>query len=227
MARPRTVVIFDIGGVIADSPIQAIRRFCRAAGIADLNPFLGRSTAWDAFMRGRLKPADFPKAAYEECIASDYKDGVGLGARGWGKMLDSMASSGYRPLMIRTLRRLRSAGFKLVALTNNYDTEPLPDAEEQARADAEHKKFVGLFDHFVESRVVGLSKPDRRFYEYALKEAGCSPSDAIFLDDIGANLKTAKGMGIHTILVRNDTDTSFHDAVGELQAQTGVELIDR
>mmetsp|Transcript_82743 Transcript_82743/g.255740 ORF Transcript_82743/g.255740 Transcript_82743/m.255740 type:complete len:237 (-) Transcript_82743:43-753(-) len=226
MAAGRRVVIFDIGGVIADSPIVAIRRFCREAGIADLNPFLGRSGAWDAFMRGKLKPGDFPKAAHEESVASDYKDGIGLGVQGWGRMLDSIVSNGYRPLMIRTLRRLRDAGFKLVALTNNYDTEPLPDPKEQAKAEVEHQKFVGLFDHFVESRVVGLSKPDRRFYEHALGEAGCSASDAIFLDDIGANLKTARILGIHTILVRNDTDTSFHDAVRELQTLTGVALLD-
>uniref|UniRef100_A0A7S1W3N7 Uncharacterized protein n=1 Tax=Alexandrium catenella TaxID=2925 RepID=A0A7S1W3N7_ALECA len=226
MDGSRQVVIFDIGGVIADSPILAIRRFCQKAGIADVNPFLGRSRAWDAFMQGKLKPAGFPRAVYEECTEADYKDGIQLGVQGWMELLESMVSSGYRPLMIRTLRRLRSTGFKLVALTNNYDTEPLPKAEDQARAEAEHQKFMRLFDHFIESRVVGLSKPDKRFYEYALKAAGCSAGDAIFLDDIGANLKTAKGMGIRTILVRNETDTTFHAAVQELQSLTGVALLD-
>merc|ERR1711964_672279 len=143
-----------------------------------------------------------------------------------GKMLESMAGDGHRPLMIRTLRRLRAAGFTIAALTNNFHSTPMVDPKLQAAGDREHAKFVALFDHFIESRVVGLSKPDRRFYEHALRTIGCAPGDAVFLDDIGANLKAARDLGIRTVLVRNDTDRSFHDALRELQDVTGVVLLD-
>lgn len=114
----------------------------------------------------------------------------------------------------------------MCALTNNFNTEPLGDPEEQAKADAAHEKFVSLFDHFIESRLVGLSKPDPRLYEHALKIIGCMPGETIFLDDIGINLKTPRKMGIHTILVKNTSETSFHDALRELQDLTGVVLLD-
>merc|ERR1719327_2635868 len=104
--------------------------------------------------------------------------------------------------MIQVLKRLRLAGFVVAALTNNFNTAPLADSEQQAALDEQHAKFVALFDHFIESRVVGMSKPDPRFYEYALSKIGCKPDEAIFLDDLGANLKTAKELGIH-ILVKN------------------------
>jgi beta-phosphoglucomutase-like phosphatase (HAD superfamily) len=42
---PIRAVLFDIGGVIADSPIMAIRRYCESIGIPDINPFLGDSPA--------------------------------------------------------------------------------------------------------------------------------------------------------------------------------------
>jgi FMN phosphatase YigB (HAD superfamily) len=48
----------------------------------------------------------------------------------------------------------------------------------------------------------------------------------IFLDDIGLNLKAAKKMGIHTILVKNTSDTSFTAALDELQGLTDVILRD-
>lgn len=225
MDTTRRVIIFDLGGVVADSPILAIRRFCRDIGVIDMNPFLGKSDAFHSFMQGKLKPSDFPNAVHKECVDTAFREGVQLGVDGWTKLLASMTQGGHRPLMIRTLRRLRQAGFRLAALTNNYDTEPLPDPKQQAQAEQEQSKFVALFDHFIESRVVGLSKPDPKFYEYALKVIGCLPGEAVFLDDIGANLKPPKRMGIHTIHVNNDTDTSFHQALRDLETVTGVDLL--
>merc|ERR1712039_113293 len=130
------------------------------------------------------------------------------------------------PLMIRALKRLRASGFIVCALTNNFDTEPLPDKEEQTKLDEAHQKFVALFDHFIESRVVGLSKPDPQFYMHALKAIGCAAEEAIFLDDIGVNVKAARKLGIDTILVKNTSETSFHDALRELERRTGVALLD-
>jgi hypothetical protein len=45
------------------------------------------------------------------------------------------------------------------------------------------------------------------------------------LDDIGINLKAAKAMGVHTILVKNTSDTSFIEALEELHKLTGVNLL--
>lgn len=42
-----------------------------------------------------------------------------------------------------------------------------------------------LFDDIIESRVVGLRKPDPAFFTYALARLGLAPDEAIFLDDIG------------------------------------------
>jgi hypothetical protein len=65
-----------------------------------------------------------------------------------------------------------------------------------------------------------------RFYKYAFDSIGCKAADVIFLDDIGLNLKAARKLGVHTILVKNTTSTSFHAALGELQDATGVSLLD-
>jgi putative hydrolase of the HAD superfamily len=53
----------------------------------------------------------------------------------------------------------------------------------------------------VESAVVGLRKPDPRIYELVLGHLEVEPAEAVFLDDLGINLKPARAMGMTTIKV--------------------------
>jgi putative hydrolase of the HAD superfamily len=74
-------------------------------------------------------------------------------------------------------------------------------------------------DVVVESSKVGLRKPDTAIYELVCDELGVSPSDAVFLDDLGVNLKPARAMGMTTIKVA-DPD----DALAELEKIVGFPL---
>jgi putative hydrolase of the HAD superfamily len=58
-----------------------------------------------------------------------------------------------------------------------------------------------LFDAVLESRVLGVRKPDPRFYELACTVLGVEPEESVFLDDLGVNLKPARALGMHTIKV--------------------------
>ena len=46
-----------------------------------------------------------------------------------------------------------------------------------------------------------MNKPDSKAYEEILKRLCVKPSEAVFLDDIGMNLKSAKSLGMETIKV--------------------------
>jgi putative hydrolase of the HAD superfamily len=46
-----------------------------------------------------------------------------------------------------------------------------------------------------------LRKPDPRIYELACAQLGVEPREAVFLDDIGRNLKAARALGMTTIRV--------------------------
>ena len=76
-----------------------------------------------------------------------------------------------------------------------------------------------LFDEIVESSVVGVRKPEPRFYEIACERLGVEPAECVFLDDLGINLKPAKAMGMATIKVV-DPDV----ALDELEAIVGISL---
>lgn len=58
-----------------------------------------------------------------------------------------------------------------------------------------------LFLQIVESCIEGICKPDPRIYQLCAKRLGVQPTEAIFLDDIGQNLKAAAQLGFHTIKV--------------------------
>ena len=76
-----------------------------------------------------------------------------------------------------------------------------------------------LFDVVIESSRVGVRKPDPKFYEIACKELEIHPSEAVFLDDLGVNLKPARAMGMATIKVI-DPD----QALAELEELVGFPL---
>ena len=67
---------------------------------------------------------------------------------------------------------------------------------------------------FVESRAVGMRKPDPRIYRLVCRELGVEPGRTAFLDDIGANLKSARALGMATIKVV-DPDAALRE-LGEL-----------
>lgn len=46
-----------------------------------------------------------------------------------------------------------------------------------------------------------MRKPDPRIYQYTLDRLQTAPQEAVFLDDLGHNLKAAQKLGIRTIKV--------------------------
>jgi epoxide hydrolase-like predicted phosphatase len=102
--------------------------------------------------------------------------------------------------------RIRGRGLRAAALTNNWGGDGTQILREH-------------FDPFVESCVVGLRKPDPRIYLHACEAAGVRPPEAVFLDDIGRNLKPARELGMRTIKV-DDPDA----ALAELEDALGFAL---
>ena len=64
-----------------------------------------------------------------------------------------------------------------------------------------------------------MRKPDPRIYQIALEQLGVEAANALFLDDIGQNLKSARALGLTTIKV---TDPAL--AIAEMEAVLGLDL---
>jgi putative hydrolase of the HAD superfamily len=80
-------------------------------------------------------------------------------------------------------------------------------------------EVLDLFDVIVESSRVGVRKPDARFYEIACELLDIEPADAVFLDDLGVNLKPARELGMTTIKVGDP-----QVAIAELETVVGFSL---
>ena len=136
---------------------------------------------------------------------------AGLRVSGAAIMQRLASATDVRPQALVAIRKLRAAGRKVGALTNNWANE-----DQSSKMDA----LRGEFDVFIESTRVGLRKPDPRIYQLACSQLGVKPAEAVFLDDIGLNLKGARALGMTTIKV-----VSLSDALRELEAVVGVPLL--
>ncbi|HEV7730782.1 MAG TPA: HAD family phosphatase [Candidatus Binatia bacterium] len=200
-------VIFDIGGVVVGSPLHAIAQYERDLGIIPgvVNRVVvdtGPTGGWSRLERGELTLDAFYPVFEADCA------GVGATIDAREMMRRVGESTVPRPVMIEAIRRIRAAGLKAGALTNNWITE-----------DAGTGVLKPYFDAFVESAVVGWRKPDPRIYELVCRELDVTPPQAAFLDDIGTNLKSARALGMTTIKV-DDPDT----ALAELERHLGLTL---
>jgi len=67
---------------------------------------------------------------------------------------------------------------------------------------ADRFPFLRLADHAVLSHELGLRKPEPGIYRAALEAAGnVMPQEALFIDDLKANVSAASALGINTVLL--------------------------
>jgi putative hydrolase of the HAD superfamily len=210
---PPKAVIFDFGGVIVSSPFEAFARYERANALPDsflrrLNANDPDTNAWARLERNELDAAGFAAQFEAEAEAAGYRID--------GEAVLGLLVGEIRPRMLEALRRCHER-LKTALLTNNFVIgEASGEADTNAGPLAEVSDYL---DVVVESSKVGLRKPDTAIYELVCDELGVSPSDAVFLDDLGVNLKPARAMGMTTIKVA-DPD----DALAELEKIVGFPL---
>jgi putative hydrolase of the HAD superfamily len=204
-ARSHLAVLFDFGGVILSSPFDAFNEYEAASNlpkdfIRSVNTTNPDSNAWARLERNELSPAEFDDVFAEESAA--------LGHRVPGRDVLGLLDGSIRPEMVDLLDRVKAAGYRTACLTNNTATS---DSDRDHHRRAEVRAVMDRFDHVVESSVVGVRKPEPRFYEIACELLNVTPADCVFLDDLGINLKPAAAMGMTTIKV-----TSAAQAIDDL-----------
>ncbi len=203
---PITAALFDFGGVILSSPFEAFAHYEVAHElptdfIRTVNATDPDTNAWARLERSEVDLDGFAAAFEEESSR------LGHRVPGWDVL--GLLAGEVRPEMVEAVRRCGER-LKTALLTNNVaGLEFNP-----AMAD-----IVALFDTVVESSVVGVRKPDPEFYEIACERLGIAPTEAVFLDDLGINLKPARAMGMQTIKVGDPAV-----AIAELEAIVGFPL---
>lgn len=210
-------VLWDFGGVILSSPFVAFNRYEAERGlprdfIRGVNARNPHGNAWARLERGEIGVADFAALFADESEA--------MGHRIDGHDILRLISGEVQPEMVEALRRVGKR-YKTACLTNNMPAgSGLAMARSPALA-AAVEEITKLFDVVVESSKVGIRKPEHRFYQIACELLDIQPTEAVFLDDLGINLKPARDMGMKTIKVAGPDQ-----AIADLEAVLGHSLAD-
>ena len=209
---PIQAVIWDFGGVISSSPFEAFRAFEQARGLpADflrqINARNHLDNAWARFERSAIDLNAFDQAFADEAAA--------LGQVVRGREVVALLGGQIRPQMVLALQRLRPR-LKIGLITNNVASAELPGADPSGR-----DEVLALFHHVIESAKLGLRTPALAIYTLMTDALGVAPTQAVFLDDLGVNLKPARALGMHTIKVDNPDL-----ALAELERLVGFALRD-
>ncbi len=196
---PLRAVLWDFGGVVLSSPFDAFARYEQLAGlppdtIRSLNATNPDTNAWALFERSDVSFDEFCQLFEAEALAA----GHSVDAR---KVM-SLLHGEIRPQMVSAISKCKTAGYLVACLTNNVRTT------EEASDRSDVAEVMAMFDHVTESRHMGVRKPEVRFYELACEALGIVAHEAVFLDDLGINLKPAAAMGMRTIKV-GDPDVAL------------------
>lgn len=196
-------LLVDFGGVLTSDVFASFARFCRAEGLdADHVKQLFRTDETARDLLVRLETGTLPEPEFEAAFAAR----LGLPpddliARLFGAIAPDEA-------MVGAVRAAKAHGLVTGLLSNSWGM-----ATDYAALGPD------LFDAQVISAVEGMRKPDPRIYPLAAQRMGLDPSEIVFVDDLGFNLKPARALGMTTVLHEGAATTVPH-----LERLFGVKL---
>ena len=191
-------VFWDFGGVITSSPFDSFNIFEESQNlpkdiIRTINSTNPDNNAWAKLERSEIDQEEF------DSLFEFESQEFGFSIR--GKEVLTLLKGQIRPEMVKALRKIKN---KLVqgCLTNNIQSNDNQEIQkENTSISRAHQEVMGLFDFVFESSEENVRKPDPRFYKLACDRGKVKPSEVIFLDDLGINLKPARVLGMQTIKV--------------------------
>ena len=126
------------------------------------------------------------------------------------------------PDAVPTLRELKRRGYKLGVIANqNYGTEMR----------LKNWNLLRFFEVIAASAELGMAKPDPAFFEWALKQADCSPQNAVMVGDrMDNDMEPANRLGMHSVRLKRGLG-AYHepqsdDEVPEYTISMLAELLD-
>ncbi len=206
-------ILWDFGGVFTSSPFEAFNRLEERIGaprdfIRRINATNPETNAWARFESNSVSLAEFDTLFAEESAAAGHRIN--------GSEVIALLSGELRPRMVAVLEQCKTH-FKVACITNNVKAGEGPG---MSRDPAKAQAVAGVmekFDLVVESSIEGIRKPNPEIYRLTCTRLGVQPGQAVFLDDLGINLKPAAAMGMQTIKVLSE-----EQAINDLAAVTGI-----
>lgn len=196
-------LLVDWGGVLTNSPFDSFRAFCEAEGLGpeEVTQRFRSDPSSRELLIG-LETGTLPEEEFEARFAPL------LGVEAPGLIDRLFAGATPDEAMLGAVRRAHEAGIRTGLISNSWGTRRYDRAA-----------LAELFDGIVISGEVGMRKPTPDIYTLGAREIGLEPSQCVFVDDLGFNLKPAAELGMATVHHVNAAET-----IAELERLLGVEL---
>lgn len=170
--------IFDMGGVVCDET-RVTPLIAKHLGISrgEFIALMGAERI-RALQTGRITTECFWQE-FSAVYGSEIQEDL------WRKYFDPVRNLKTMAVIAELQQHLR-----VVVGTNTIDSHYTVHAE---------KGDYDIFQAIYASHLIGQVKPDADFYHYILQSEGCSPAEAIFIDDSLDNVRAAAQLGIVAI----------------------------
>jgi 2-haloacid dehalogenase len=185
-SQGRTIVVFDLGGVLIDWDPRHLYRKLFAGDNAAMEHFLATvcTHEWN-----RCQDAGRSFTAGARLLKTEHPDKAEL-IEAYGNRFDEMIG-GPIAGSVAILAELRDRGTPLYALTN-WSAETFPAALQRFA-------FLRWFRGILVSGEVEVIKPDPRIFALLIERFAVEPQCAVYIDDVEANVAAARPFGIHAI----------------------------
>ena len=179
------IVMWDYGGVLTESPIKNFNKFenkfnYTLNSIVEINSYNKFENAWAKFEKNVISSQEFSKLFKKEAKAFGITD---IDTQELLKCLDVKLNT----KMINLLQEV-SKYYTSICITNNF----------KYISSNSFKSIKSYFNHIFESSNLAMRKPEKKIYNYVLKNLGVKAEEILFIDDLGINLKPARLLGFHT-----------------------------
>jgi putative hydrolase of the HAD superfamily len=190
---PIKAVIFDVGGVLRRSETEEGRRKWEARlGLA-------QGELADIVFDSPLAWAATLGQASDAAIWEDVSTRFSLDAEQLRQLKrDFWSGDQTDEELVRYLGGLRPHR-KTALLSNAWPGARRVFSERMGLADA--------VDEIIISAEEGVAKPDPAIYWIALRRLGVKPREAVFVDDVAANVEAARALGMHGVQFRTREQT--------------------
>lgn len=193
----RTAILFDFGGVLTTSVLDAFAEFGRELGdprlpLAVLAKNEQGKTLLKAHEEGRIDQSVFEKGL-AECFAVH---GATVPAEGLLRRMQAGLKRDHAT--VELVGRLRADGHRVGLLSNSLGDDCYRGFD-----------LPAMFDAVTISGEIGVRKPSREAYRIACERLGVRPEETVMVDDLEQNIVAAARIGIAGVVHREASATEL------------------
>lgn len=209
------LVLFDIGGTVYDDNCYARALL---AAVQELNPSVSEPDFWTAYDNQRDSNTGSMRTALATAFTGgDRAELSAAAARHWDYPDDAI----YQDVM-----------HTFAALSQHYKLGVVANSGENVLTSMDRDGIAPYISVIALAHQVGYEKPDRRIFEYALREAGVPASRAVFVGNrLDTDIRPARSLGMRTVwMLRGEappapTSTQLDEPDAVITSLTGLPVV--